>query len=77
MRLPYPFDYGVQVKVFIQNLSDQPQTRDLKVELDWKARTYFKTRTITLSPRSSDTFAVDFYEPTAGEEYYTYKVLVR
>jgi len=70
------FDYGLKIQVFIQNLTDKIQTRELKIELDWGGKTYFKKRQITLGPKNSNNFMVDFYEPTAGVEYYTYRVLL-
>lgn len=71
-----PFDYGISIKVFVQNHTAKPQSRNLRVELDWGGNTFYKERQVFLAPKKLDTFIIDFYEPTASEEYYTYRVLL-
>ncbi|MBI4835259.1 MAG: serine/threonine protein kinase [Planctomycetes bacterium] len=71
-----PFDYGIQIMSFIENTSGEIQTRKLRVEIDWQGKTYIKEKEITLSPKSSSTFTVDFYEPTESEDFYKYRVLL-
>ncbi|MEW6027324.1 MAG: serine/threonine-protein kinase [Planctomycetota bacterium] len=72
-----PFDYGTKIVVFIRNRSQETQNRTLRIELTWQEKTYYKERQITLYPNASNSFSMDFYEPTAGEEYYQYRILVK
>lgn len=72
-----PFDYGARIVVFIRNRSSEIQKRTLRIELTWQETTYFKERPITLYPNASGSFTMDFYEVTAGEEYYQYRILLR
>lgn len=71
------FDYGIRVKCFIQNYTAEIQNRRLKMELNWSGKTYFKEQTVFLEPKGSNTFFMNFYEPTGeGGIYYNYKVLL-
>lgn len=72
-----PFDYGARIIVFIKNHSQEIQKRNLRIELTWQETTYFKERPIILYPNSSGSFSMDFYEPTAGEEYYQYRIFIK
>ncbi|HLD35852.1 MAG TPA: hypothetical protein VJC37_03950, partial [Planctomycetota bacterium] len=71
-----PFDYGARIVVFIKNHSQEVQERTLRIELTWQDITYFKEKPITLYPNSSGSFTMDFYEMTAGAEYYQYRILL-
>ncbi len=72
-----PFDYGAKIVVFIKNRSQEIQKRTLRIELTWQETTYYKERPITLYPNTSNSFTMDFYEVTAGEEYYQYRIILK